>query len=389
MTLNNKNKIIRITTVPMTLCFPLRGQARYMNDNGFELILISSDGVELPQTLVNESCKHIVVPMTRKITPWQDLKCIAQLVKIFKEQRPSIVHTETPKAGLLGMIAAKICGIPIRIHTIAGLPLMVEKGLKLWILKWIEKITYGCATNVWPNSNSLKTFVLKNKFTSLKKIKVIGKGSSNGVDTQRFNKKILDPLIIAEVKNSIHYKEEFTYLLFIGRLVLDKGIVELVNVFKKLHVTNPSLRLVLAGQYETELDPLPKEIVDEIFFNNNIVHVSWTDKVEYYMAITHYFVFPSYREGFPNVLLEAAAMELPIICSRIAGNVDIVCHNETGLIFESMNEVELEQSLVFALKEKEQMGLMAKRLFETVTTVYKREKFWKSMQEEYINLLKI
>ncbi len=372
----------------MSLCYPLRGQPSYMNNNGFEVIMISSDGIELPQTLLNETCKHIVVPMTRKITPWQDLKCIAQLVKIFKKEKPAIVHTETPKAGLLGMIAAKLCGVKVRIQTVAGLPLMVEKGLKLWVLEWIEKITYACATNVWPNSNSLKEFICKHNFTSIKKIKVIGKGSSNGVNTERFCKANLDAAILEDVKKTISYNDKNNYILFIGRLVLDKGIVELVNVFKKLQAQNANLKLILAGQYEPELDPLPNYIEEEILSNKNILHINWTDKVEYYMALANYFAFPSYREGFPNVLLEAAAMELPIICSRIAGNVDIVTDNETGLIFESMNEQALEDKLIFAINEPLQMKVMAKKLFETITTIYKRELFWKSMQAEYVNLLK-
>ncbi|MFC4262688.1 glycosyltransferase family 4 protein [Ferruginibacter yonginensis] len=371
----------------MALAYPLQGQPTYMQQSGFDVIMISSAGKELPILLANETCPHIVVPMTRKITPLQDLICIVKLIKLFKKEKPTIVHTETPKAGLLGMIAAKIAGVNIRIHTVAGLPLMVEKGAKLALLKTIEKITYAAATNVWPNSNSLKNYILQNNFTNTKKINIIGSGSSNGINTERYNPNNLDEKVLLTIKSSIHYDSNCTYLLFIGRLVLDKGITELVNVFTKLQKDFPNLRLILAGQYEPDLDPLPAFIEDQIKNNTSIIHINWTDKVEYYMHIANFFVFPSYREGFPNVLLEAAAMKLPIICSRIAGNVDIVTHNETGLIFTSMDEADIAAKMNIALNNPSLMEQMAEKLFQKITTVYKRELFWESMKNEYQKLL--
>ncbi|MDB5203134.1 MAG: hypothetical protein JWQ27_2543 [Ferruginibacter sp.] len=358
-----------------------------MHQHGFDVIMISADGKELPLALANETCPHIIVPMTRKITPFQDLNCIWQLVKIFRKEKPDIVHTETPKAGLVGMIAAWIAGVKIRIHTVAGLPLMVEKGFKLKVLEFIERLTYGAATHVWPNSDSLKSFILGHKFTPAKKVSVVGLGSSNGVNTVRYNESNLDPAILDEVKASVKYDPNAIYLLFIGRLVRDKGIIELVNVFTSLQKTRPELRLILAGKYERSLDPLPAEIEQQIETNPGIVHISWTDKVEYFMAAAHYFVFPSYREGFPNVLLEAAAMNLPIVCSRIAGNVDIVKHQETGLIFESQDENALQEMLPQALDNRERSVAMAAKLHEVITTNYPREIFWEYMLQAYRNLV--
>lgn len=382
-----KKKLLRITTVPMALAYPLRGQPSYMHDHGFDVLMISADGKELAQLQQNEHCPHMVVPMTRSITPFQDIRCIFMLVRIFKKERPEIVHTETPKAGLLGMIAAKITGVKIRIHTVAGLPLMVEKGLKLLVLRMVEKITYGAAMNVWPNSPSLKNYILLHRFTSPGKINVVGKGSSNGVDTKRFNKHGLQQEIFAKIKKELGFNEEHTYLLFIGRLVKDKGISELVNVFSTLQQTRSDLHLILVGQYEPHLDPLPPDIVNKINRPENIIHVEWTDKVEYYMGLADIFVFPSYREGFPNVLLEAAAMNLPIVCSRIAGNVDIVAHNETGIIFESQNEQDLQEKLSDALLDPEHMKQMAGKLARVITANFNREKFWAAMHAEYEKLL--
>ena len=387
LSLSIKPKLIRITTVPLALAYPLRGQPSYMQLHGFDVLMISADGKELQQLLQNETCRHIIVPMTRSITPFVDMVCIFKLIKIFKKEKPDIVHTETPKAGLLGMIAAKICNIKVRIHTVAGLPLMVEKGIKLRILKSVEKMTYAAATNIWPNSYSLERFILKNRFTDKKKVTVPGKGSSNGVNTERFNKKNLSPIILDKVKESVRFNDSNIYLLFIGRLVRDKGITELVNVFTTLQKERPGLKLILAGGYEPHLDPLPLHIEKEITGNKNIIHVEWTDKVEYYMAMADCFVFPSYREGFPNVLLEAAAMELPIVCSNIAGNIDIVTDNDTGLIFESQDETGLREKLTVALNEPERLKKMAAKLKETITTSYERSHFWETIRKAYEMLL--
>ena len=382
-----KHKLIRIATVPMALAYPLQGQSSYMHQHGMDVTMISSDGREMKLLLQQENCPHIIVPMTRSITPFRDIKCIFQLIRIFKKLKPDIVHTETPKAGLVGMIAAKLCGVRVRIHTVAGLPLMVEKGVKLRILEWVEKITYAAATNVWPNSNSLKNFILQHRFTSAKKLLVVGKGSSNGIDIDRFSPEKLGTTILEEIKQNIQYNKDNVYLLFIGRLVLDKGIVELIHVFKKLHEKNPKLKLILAGHFERSLDPLPQDVEIQIAENKNIIHINWTDKVPYYLALSNIFVFPSYREGFPNVLLEAGAMKLPIVCSRIAGNVDIVEDNITGRIFESQNENDLERVLTDALDNMEHMKEMASSLQQNILNNYCREVFWQTMLEEYKKLL--
>ncbi|RYY46050.1 MAG: glycosyltransferase family 1 protein [Chitinophagaceae bacterium] len=380
-------KLIRITTVPIALAYPLRGQPSYMHSHGFQVLMVSSQGKELELVVKQETCPHEVVPMTRSITPFRDLRSLFLLIALFIKHKPEIVHTETPKAGLLGMWAAWFCRVPVRIHTVAGLPLMVEQGFKLRLLKFVEKLTYAAATRVWPNSESLKRFILENKFCSPAKLTIVGKGSSNGVDTERFTRSNLHDGILSEIKQSIHYDPSFRYLLFVGRMVLDKGIVELVNVFISLQQKDPTLKLILAGQFERSLDPLPAETEHAILHHPGIIHIPWTNKVEYYMALSDFFVFPSYREGFPNVLLEAAVMKLPIICSRIAGNIDIVTHNETGLIFESRDQLSLHGALDWALNNPLAIQQMTERLYDFIFHTFPRELFWKNMKEEYDKLL--
>jgi glycosyltransferase involved in cell wall biosynthesis len=380
-------KLIRITTVPMALRYLLPGQMKFMQQNGFDVLMISANGPELDEVIKNEGCRHIIVPMTRKITPLQDFKCLLQLIKIFKKESPDIVHTHTPKAGLLGMIAAKFCGIKVRIHTVAGMPLMVEKGFKLQLLKFIEKLTYRAANNVWPNSKSLYNYIMEHHFTSLKKLKIIGKGSTNGINSSRFNTSALDVNIVNEVKNNINYSAQLKYLLCIGRLVTDKGIAELVNVFAALQKNYANLKLILVGDYEAGLDPLPAGTLQQIQTNKDIIHITWTQHVEYFMHIADYFVFPSHREGFPNVLLQAGAMHLPIICSRIAGNTDIVTDKQTGLIFKTADEWQLQEQISYAISNPGEMQTMAARLQQIITADYKRENIWQNILASYKSLL--
>ncbi len=379
--------MIRITTVPMALRYLLPGQMRFMAANGFDVLMISADGKELTEVIENEQCPHWVVPMTRKITPLQDLKCLFQLISIFRKEKPDIVHTHTPKAGLLGMLAAKFCGVNIRIHTVAGLPLMVEKGFTYRLLKFIEKLTYAAANQVWPNSRSLLQFITENKLCKADKLNIMGKGSTNGIDINRFNKETLDEKISVQVKYTINYSPQNKYLLCIGRLVFDKGIVELVHVFSALQKNEPTLKLVLVGEFETGLDPLPATTLHEIETNPAILHISWTNQVEYYMQLANYFVFPSHREGFPNVLLQAGLMELPVICSHITGNIDLITHNETGLIFDSGNEQQLLGLLQYAWAHPQQMQAMSIKLKQEIKENYLRENIWQNMLVAYKTLL--
>ncbi|MEO6949924.1 MAG: glycosyltransferase family 4 protein [Ginsengibacter sp.] len=383
----DKIKIIRITTTAEMLTNQLSGQCLYMKQNGFDVMMVSS-GEEGDQSQIpKEICRHIIVPMTRYITPFADLKSLLLLIRVIKKFKPDIVHTESPKAGFLGMIAARMSGVKVRIHTVAGLPLMVEKGWKLRVLKMVEKITYACATNIWPNGPSLKNYILQHKFTEPSKLSIIGNGSSNGIDLKKFNLSGLDSHIMDEVKGLVDYREDLTYLLFVGRMVYDKGVVELINVFKELQKTKPNLRLILIGYREGSLDPLPKKTEREIDCNSSIIHIKWSSRIEYFMALSDYFVFATHREGFPNVLLEAGAMKLPIICSKIVGNIDIVQDGVTGLLFNVQNESSFKKTIEQALDNPEKSKEMTSQLYQTIVANFERNDYRKKMYDEYISLL--
>lgn len=380
------SKIIRITTVPISLKLLLSGQMKFMKDAGWEVLMVSADGKEINEIVKKEGCPHEVIPFTRKITPLQDLACLWQLYNLIKREKPDIVHTHTPKAGLLGMLASKLAGVNIRIHTVAGLPYMVAEKQKKSLLVKIEKLTYSWATHVWPNSRSLKRFIVDENLVGQEKLKVIGNGSSNGVDLEKFNRGVLKENHLVAATMRIMPGDNDFIILAVGRLVKDKGIEELVTAFLDSKISERS-KLVLLGSFEQELNPIDEEIVRKIKDHPRIVQIEWTDHVAHYLALADVLVHASHREGFPNVLLEAGAMQVPIICSDIIGNTDIVTNKKTGLVFPVKNKDVLKDALEFAYIKREVMQELADNLYSEVEDKYQRKKMHQLILENYNNCL--
>ncbi len=380
-------KLVRITTAPISLNVLLPGQLKYMNENGFEVIMISSDGPELDKVKLNEGCRHYIIPMTRRMTPFGDLKCLWLLYKFFKKEKPDIVHSHTPKAGLLAMLAAKLAGVKLRIHTIAGLRYVTTKGFGRKVLVFMEKLTGKAATHVWPNSYSLKKFIEKNKLAKPSKLEVIGQGSSNGVRLTRYSPSVIDSNKLQAIKAHINFDEQLVYFLSVGRLVHDKGIEELVNAFEKVFETNKQVRLILVGAYEDEVDPISNDTKQKITTHPGIIMAGWSDAVEYYMSIAFALIHPSHREGFPNVLLQAGAMSCPIICSKIEGNIDIVNHQQTGLIFDVKNEDQIVTLIKFVIDNPNITKEYAQKLRQHIEQYFDMPILHKLLHKRYLELL--
>lgn len=380
-------KLIRITTSPLSLHSLLSNQMKYMKEHGFEVIMVSSKGKEWPDLLKDEGCEHRIVPMAREIAPFKDLLSLWRLYRLFRKEKPDIVHSHTPKAGLLAMLAATFAGVKIRIHTIAGLRFMTATGFKRKLLVLMEKLTGKAAHHVWPNSYSLLNYVQQHKLVKDKKLSVIGQGSSNGVDLNRFSVKALKPERIKAMKELIRYDDQLTYLLNMGRIVKDKGIEELTRVFTNLYNTHPNLRLLMLGHFEDKLDPISGEARKTINTHPGIIHIDWSHEVEYFMHLSHLMVHASYREGFPNTLLQAGAMNCPIVCSAIEGSVDIVSHGETGLLFQPGDAKDLQEKLSFALSHLPLMKEYAGNLRKKVEDKFSQQYLHKCLKEKYLELL--
>lgn len=379
-------KLIRITTVPQSLRGLLRGQLKFMSQNGYQVLGVSSPGDALKDVAVNEGVNTVAIEMTRTISPLKDVKALLQLIQLFRREKPQIVHTHTPKAGLLGMMAAKIAGVPYRLHTVAGMPLTVATGTKRQLLNQMEKLTYTCATKVYPNSYGLEKIILEEKFTNPTKLKVIGKGSSNGIDTSQFNPALVSEETKKEIRKDLSIKNDDFVFLFVGRVVRDKGINELVQAFTNLYSKNSNTHLILVGSFERHLDPLKPETENLINNHSNIHAVGYKTNVIDYFAMANTLTFPSYREGFPNVVMQAAAMQLNCIVSDINGCNEIIKNGENGWIVPVKNSTKLEEQMQWCLynqKRSEEMGLKSR---EIMVSDYERSYMWNEILKEYQSL---
>ena len=378
-------KLIRITTVPSSLRSLLKGQHRFMSKY-FEVIGVSGDGDALAEVRQNEGIRTHVVEMTRTITPLKDLKALLKLYKFFKKEKPFIVHTHTPKAGTVGMIAAKLAGVPNRLHTIAGLPLLEKTGVMRKLLNLVEKLTYSCSTLILPNSFKLKRIILTEKFTSASKLKVIGHGSSNGIDTEHYNIAHVTEKQKEQLRESLNINENDTVFIFIGRIVKDKGINELVAAFNLLTKKHSRCKLLLIGSRENHLDPLLSKTEILIKENICIIPTGVQKDIRPYVSISHALTFPSYREGFPNVVLQASCMCLPCIVSDINGCNEIIEDQVNGLIIPVKNSEALESAMLYMIENPEKRLDMIKHSRKRILERYKQEFIWDESLKLYKSL---
>ena len=378
-------KLFRVTTVPESLNILLRGQHKFMSTNGFEVIGISSAGNALYEVSQEEEIRVIEINMSRKITPIKDFLSVYNLYKLIKKEKPIIVHSHTPKAGAVAMMAAKIANVPIRLHTVAGLPLMEAKGIKRKLLNFVEKVTYACATKVYPNSKGLYEFIVEEELISSIKMKIIANGSSNGIDTSYFDSERISEKQREEfLTRLIIQKKDFVFI-FVGRLVGDKGINELIDAFARFKDSN--VKLLLVGGLESNLDPLKSETIHEIDKNKNIISVGFQKDVRPYFAISHCLVFPSYREGFPNVVLQAGAMGLPSIVSNINGCNEIIQEGINGSIIPSKDRESLYTVMHKIISDEAWRKQLAGNARDIIVSHYEQKLVWDALLIEYKHLL--
>lgn len=374
-----KNKLIRVTTIPLSLEKLLGGQLNFINQF-YDVIAVSSNKKELEKYGKIEGVNTHHIELTRKITPFKDLKSTYLLYRFLKKEKPLIIHTHTPKAGIVGMLASYFAKVPYRLHTVAGMPLMEAKGFKRMILNIVEKITYNCATKVYPNSFELEKIIIKNKFVkSANKLKVIANGSSNGIDTTYFNPNLFNLEYQSKLRNDLGIEKEDFVFIFVGRIVADKGINELIKAFKKLSRENKKTKLLLVGSFEKDLDPLLKETINEIKVNTQIISLGYKNDVRPYFAIADSLVFPSYREGFPNVVMQAGAMNLPSIVSNINGCNEIIEENVNGFIIPVKNVDKLYVSMKRMMTNSD-MKIKSRRM---ITTRFEQKVVWEALLNEY------
>ncbi len=307
-------------TSPFVLSAFLQGHLLRLRESFTVAVCVNRSESDIPLT-VPEGVEVQDVEIRRKISPWQDAAALWKLWSFYRRRRFDAVVTVTPKAGLLGMLAALLVGIPVRVHWFTGQVWVTREGLMRAILKGLDRLTAACATNVLADSPSQMDFLVREGVVSGDKISVLGQGSISGVDTGRFRP---DPKARQRIRAGLQIPERAPCLVYVGRMSKEKGVPDLLTAFKQLRADFAHLHLVLVGPDEEGL--LSHVEIDCLHV------VGYTKNTESYMAAADIICLPSYREGFGSVLIEGAACGLPAVVSRIYGVTDAVDENVTGLL---------------------------------------------------------
>lgn len=374
-----KRKLLRITTISDSLFGLLKGQLNFFN-HYYDVVGVASGNKCLTSVALREGVRVIDVPMRREINLLFDVQSLIILVALFIKERPYIVHTNTPKASLLSMIAAWITRVPNRIYTVTGLRFETTTGTLRYVLMIMERITCWCATKVIPEGEGVKRTLLAEKITN-KTLHVILNGNINGIDIEYFQRS-RDVILSADIFMS----NSFTYI-FVGRLVKDKGINELIHAFVRLYQRYSGIRLLLVGSFDSKLDPLEENTYQLIHNHEAISFVGFQEDVRPCFAAADVLTFPSYREGFPNVVLQAGAMGLPAIVTDISGCNEIIKDGVNGKIIKPKDETLLYETMKWFYEHKDGEVLsMAKQARPMVVSRYEQNKVWEALLKEYQSL---
>ena len=380
---------MHIMTAPQTLGF-LDGQVRYMAEHGFEITAISSPGPFLTGFAAREPVHLITVDMPRRITPFQDLIALIHLVRMIRVIRPDIVHAHTPKGGLLGMLAARVAGVPVRIYHMHGLPFMTATGFRRRLLTWSERVSCVLAHRVLCVSHVLRQYAIEQRLCAPDKIVTPLGGSVNGVDAlDRFNPD--HPVGDAtkrrnEIRARHEIPDEALVIAFIGRLVRDKGIVELADAWRVLADRHADLYLLMAGPFEPQ-DPVPGSTRAFLESHSRIHLLGQTDDVRGVLAASDVLVLPTYREGMPTAPLEAGSMRLPVVATRVSGCVEAVEDGVTGILVPVGDASALAEALELYINDRDRRLRDGEAGRTRVLKTFARERIWNATLCEYVDLL--
>ena len=376
-----KNKIIRTSTIALSLDVLLKGQLKFLNKH-YNVEAISGGGDHLNKVALREGVTVMPISMQRAISPLKDLVSLWRLYQYFRKEKLSIIHSITPKAGLLTMIAGYLAGVPLRMHTFTGLIFPYKKGILQFVLIQMDRLMCACATHIYPEGIGVQNDLIKYKITN-KRLKVLANGNVNGIDTSYFHPDKIDCMEKSRLKSKLRIDKGDIVFVFVGRLVGDKGINELVEAFVKVQTNFENVKLLLVGPKESELDPLLEITLAELRCNKNIIEVGYVEDVRPYFSISNCLVFPSYREGFPNVVLQAGAMNLPCIVTDINGCNEIISPNKNGVIIPVKDVVSLGQAMERMVSNKEEREQLAKNSRQLIEANYKQEYVWNCILAEY------
>ena len=373
-----KKKLIRVSTIPVSMKVFCKDLLRDLSAE-YEVVALSSPDKELEDIAREEGVRTIAVPMERKMAPFKDLRSLLRLIRVFRRERPDIVHSITPKAGLLSMMAARIAGVKCRIHTFTGLVFPTSTGLKRRILITTDRLTCRCATHIIPEGRGVMNDLKKSRITK-KPMRVLGYGNIKGVDMDYYTRS-------ADVEKEallLEDKTRFTFV-FVGRIAREKGVQELISAFTRLD--SGSFRLLMVGGWETE-DPVDDRTASTIKEAGNITYYGPVADVRPYLAASDCLVLPSYREGFPNAVIEAGAMGIPSVVTDINGANEIIAEEKNGLIVPAKDADALYSAMKRIAQDKVLYSGLKANARSMIASRFERGYVWSCLKDFYREALK-
>jgi glycosyltransferase involved in cell wall biosynthesis len=368
-------------THPQT-CLTLTGRLRALREAGFRVTLISSPGELLDQTAAREGVEAIGLPMRREIALLADLIALLRLWRLLRRLKPDLVEFSTPKAGLLGSLASVLARVPARVYMLRGLKLETSSGTKRALLLAAERLSAVCAHVVLCNSHSMQREAAALGVAPAAKMRLLGKGSSNGVDVERFSPGPSD------VRARLAIPLDAPVVGFVGRLTRDKGIPELIEAFETILSEEPQARLLLVGWFDAAEDALAAHVCARIVSHPSIHCTGFVvDPAPYYKAMD-LMVLASWREGFPNAVLEAAATGIPVITTACTGSRDSVVPEVTGLLIPPGYPEAISEATLKLLRDPARRIRMGKAARAWICEHYSDERVLRLAVSFYKSLLK-
>lgn len=380
-------KFLLMATAPQAVVLFLTRQISFLVSNGFEVHTIASPGIEDVPGHTTLPSTHHSLPMKRTIHPLADLRALLKLYRLMRQLKPDILQTHTPKAGLLGMIAAMLARVPIRIYTVNGLPLLTQKGVSRLLVAFTDWLACSLATEVICPSRCLRRFIVKNGFCRREKVRTLGDGGFPGVDPEKYHPGRYFVGERVRIRERYGIPRDALVLGFVGRIVPDKGVGELARAWSKLREEFPQAYLLLCGHLE-DVHPLPREVIAQLQRDPRVRFIGWSTDLPPIYAAIDICVLPSYREAISGVVLEAAAMELPVVTTRVPGSVDAICNGVTGLSVPAKDPDALACALQKLAKDPELRHKMGNAARQFVAHRFNHQKIFQNLLNEYHRLMR-